>query len=48
MHLLIADGIKINMGKIIDKHILKTKLTSETMSVTSKVGFSQCEVPLET
>lgn len=26
MHLLIADGIKINMNKIINKHILKIKL----------------------
>lgn len=37
MHLLI--GIKINMEKIIDKDILKTKLTSETISLASKVGF---------
>lgn len=35
MHLLIADGIKINMGKIINKHALKIKLKSETISVTS-------------
>lgn len=49
MHLLIADGIKINMEKIINKHKhSKNKVTSETFSVSSNVGYCQCEIPLET